>query len=171
MRTVTFNGIRFQSDLIKSDPWVYVSSSLLTGDTFGTRPLPSFHPQHGDALGQAVQQQQTMPPWSFQQLCAAAATHPGAHGRKCDPASGNSGISTPSNVSALLSKLSGDDLELLAQHLVRTKHAVKDTDGDVLKVLARGGAGSSAGRGAGTAGSISEMDKDLLRLRCTGKNI
>lgn len=84
-------------------------------------------------------------PWSFQQLCRAAFQQ------------------------TSLSKLVGDDLTLLAEHMVRTKLAVREEG--VLKVVARGGgAASEAGRETRTAGVISETDKDLLRIRCTGTN-
>lgn len=89
-------------------------------------------------------------PWSFHHLCRAA----GAAKAAADAASANT----------MLSNLSSDDYALLAAYLVRTKRAVRE-DG-VLKVLVGGGGGGSSGKGTAV---ISETDKDLLRLRCTGE--
>lgn len=95
----------------------------------------------GDPAGDAS-------PWSFQQLCRAA----GAARATPDAASTNT----------MLSNLSSEDNALLAAYLIRTKRAVREAG--CLKVLGGGGGGSS---GQETA-LISETDKDLLRLRCTG---
>lgn len=86
--------------------------------------------------------------WIFQQLCNAAGE-----------ASSTSGVS-----SRLLPALRGDDLTLMAGYLVRTKRAVRE--GDILKVIARRGGGR---RWDAASPEISETDKDLLRLRCTGE--
>lgn len=87
--------------------------------------------------------------WSFQQLCDAAGE-----------ASSTSGVS-----SRLLPALRGNDLGLMAGYLVRTKRAVRE--GGILKVMPRRGEKGRRWNAAYT--EISETDKDLLRLRCTGE--
>lgn len=86
--------------------------------------------------------------WCFQQLCSAA----------------GEASSTSSVSSRLLPSLSGDDLVLMAGYLVRTKRAVRE--GNILKVTARSG----GRRWNAMCPEISETDKDLLRLRCTGES-
>lgn len=83
-------------------------------------------------------------PWSFRQLCIAAAK--------------SNDDSTTS--SRLLGLLVGDDLASFATYLVRTKLAVAGEG--VIKIAAQG-----AGR-APVVTAISEADRDLLRLRSTG---
>ncbi|CAN0081789.1 unnamed protein product [Ectocarpus sp. 6 AP-2014] len=61
----------------------------------------------------------------------------------------------------MLARISSDDVALFAKYLVRTKRAV--TEGGLLKVLSRGG----GSRVAAAAATVSETEKDLLRLRCT----
>ena len=108
-------------------------------------------------------------PWCFEQLCRAAAA-----GGSGTTASG--GLASPKSnaASRMLSRLSRDDIALLARYLVRTKRAVEE-DG-VLKVIGRGADGGVGGHRAGRAAAagesstaISETEKDLLRLRCTGE--
>lgn len=67
----------------------------------------------------------------------------------------------------MLSHVSKDDVTLLAGYLVRTKRAVVEEEEGLLKVFARGGSGRGGG-GAARTEPISETEKDLLRLRCTG---
>lgn len=138
---------------------------LLLGDCFLCVLQPVSQPT-GDAS-----------PWCFEQLCrAAAAAGSGA------TASG--GLAPPKSdvASRMLSRLSRDDIALLARYLVRTKRAVEE-DG-VLKILGRGvncgvggqGVGRAATAAAAAAGessaaTISETEKDLLRLRCTGEEM
>lgn len=113
------------------------------------------------------------PPWCFEQLCRAAASAAAAGPLGADAASVGGGLSQPKRVliSRMLSRASKDDVTLLAAYLVRTKRAVMEEEEGLLKVFA---AGESDGRGWGgivAAGkpSISETEKDLLHLRCTGK--
>lgn len=104
-------------------------------------------------------------PWCFEQLCRAAAT-------------GGSGSTAPKSdvASRMLSRLSRDDIALLAKYLVRTKRAVEEEG--LLKIVGRGVGGGGGRQGAGTvaaaaagesSAAISETEKDLLRLRCTGE--
>lgn len=60
------------------------------------------------------------------------------------------------------------DIAALAKYLVRTKRAAEEES--LLKVFAGGGGGVGSGPTA-PAGevAISETEKDLLRLRCTGE--
>jgi len=82
----------------------------------------------------------------------------------------------------MLSRLSKDDMSLLARYLVRTRRAVsgEGEEEGLLKILRREGAvglgrGGKLGSAAASAGSgeailtISETEKDLLRLRGTGE--
>lgn len=71
-------------------------------------------------------------------------------------------------LSVLMSKLFGDDVALLAKHMVRTKRAVRDIDAGLLKVLAPGPTGQGSRTARGLSG-ISQLDKDLLKLRHTGE--
>lgn len=107
-------------------------------------------------------------PWNFEQLCrtAAAAAEAAATATATRVASGR-GPPTPDKCSAaaprMLAHISSDDVALFAKYLVRTKRAV--TEGGLLKVLSRGGGSRVAAAGA----TVSETEKDLLRLRCTGE--
>lgn len=76
----------------------------------------------------------------------------------CREASGSNPKGSAS--STLLNALAGEDLALMARHLERTKRAVGD--GTMIKIAGRGRGGTL------TALPISETDRDLLRLRCTG---
>lgn len=117
-------------------------------------------------------------PWCFEQLCRAASIR-GASDTGAAAAAAGGGLAPPSSGVAsrrMLSRLSRDDIALLARHLVRTKRAVEEQG--LLKVLARGvGGGGVGGQGGGRAAAaaeassmeISETEKDLLRLRCTGE--
>lgn len=125
-------------------------------------------------------------PWHFEQLCEAAATALTAavgdgDGRK---SAVNSGDVSVASTTWMLSRLSKDDMALLARHLVRTRRAVRgEGEGEgLLKILRRegsvGGKGkrkSGSAAAAAAAGSreaiaaISETEKDLLRLRGTGE--
>ncbi len=131
-------------------------------------------------------------PWCFEQLCGAAATAITAavadgNGRKsADGAVNGGGVSGVSGASTtwMLSRLSKDDMALLARHLVRTRRAVREEgDGEgLLKILRREGSigkgqrKSGSATAAAAAGSrqailaISETEKDLLRLRGTGED-
>ncbi|CAB1121485.1 unnamed protein product [Ectocarpus sp. CCAP 1310/34] len=105
-------------------------------------------------------------PWNFEQLCrtAAAAAEDAATATATRVASGR-GPPTPEKCSVaaprMLAHMSSDDVALFAKYLVRTKRAV--TEGGLLKVLFRGGGNRVAAAGA----TVSETEKDLLRLRCT----
>lgn len=60
-----------------------------------------------------------------------------------------------------MANLGSEDVEVLARYLVRTRRAVRD--GEVLKLAGGGGAGGSR-----VPRGVTDTDRDLLRLRCTG---
>ncbi|CAN0504638.1 unnamed protein product, partial [Ectocarpus sp. 12 AP-2014] len=119
---------------------------------------------HSEATSRPVAQHAS--PWNFEQLCraAAAAAEAAATTTATRVASGR-GPPTPEKSLAaaprMLARISNDDVALFAKYLVRTKRAV--TEGGLLKVLSRGGGSRVAAAGA----TVSETEKDLLRLRCT----
>ncbi|CAM9552314.1 unnamed protein product [Ectocarpus sp. 4 AP-2014] len=106
-------------------------------------------------------------PWNFEQLCraAAAAAADAAATRTATHVDSGRGPPTPEKCSAaaprMLARISSDDVALFAKYLVRTKRAV--TEGGLLKLLSKGGGIRVAAAGA----TVSETEKDLLRLRCT----
>ncbi|CAN0067038.1 unnamed protein product [Pylaiella littoralis] len=118
---------------------------------------------HTKPLGQPVGD---TPPWCFDQLCRAAASAAAGSGTSAAAVGGGLSESKSDLMHRILSRVSKDDVTLLASYLVRTKRAVTDEEEGVMKVLARGG-----GRGGEAAtvgkGAILETEKDLLRLRCT----
>lgn len=110
------------------------------------RPAPPSRSQQPTAFAtDPVEGDANASSWGFQQLCAAV------------------GLSAPkgSTPSRMLPGLDRNDLELFAAYLVRTKRAAQEEG--LLKVLVPG----DEGWGGRTA--ISETDRDLLRLRCTGE--
>ncbi|CAM9396784.1 unnamed protein product [Ectocarpus sp. 8 AP-2014] len=107
-------------------------------------------------------------PWNFEQLCRAAAAAAAAEATATTTATRvASGRAPPtpekcsSAVPRMLARISSDDVALFAKYLVRTNRAV--TEGGLVKVLSSGGGSRVAAAGA----TVSETEKDLLRLRCT----
>lgn len=121
------------------------------------------------------------PPWCFEQLCRAVASAAAGGGPSGTAAAAvGRGLSQPKRdkrelISRMLSHTSkddddDDDVTLLARYLIRTNRAVVEAEEGLLKVLARGDSGGRGWGGIFAAGkpAISETEKDLLRLRCTG---
>lgn len=102
-------------------------------------------------------------PWNFEQLCRAAAAAAAATATRVASGRG-SPEKCATAVPRMLARISSDDVALFAKYLVRTKRAV--TEGGLLKVLSRGGGDKMATTGV----TVSETEKDLLRLRCTGES-